>query len=190
MDKSTGWQELSFNLQMLDMHFPVMMNRDYAQRFSIEITHNANYTAVSNMPVLRIGVDSESPYVTTVFEETPYMQTYIVAFLISNFDSIGNNNATPQRVYAKSESIALGDADFALDIGERTLVQIEKDLNMMTFSLPKLDQIAIPDFQWAAMEKWGVCFYREEFLLYNDAMINMRQRDFTVMLIAHEYVIR
>lgn len=168
--------------------FPCYDEPGIRARFSIEITHNANYSAFSNMPVRVINSVPDSPYITTIFEETPLIQTYIIAFIVSDFETHGNQDPMPQRVIAKPESIALGEANLALDAGERILASMEDYLNM-TYNLPKLDQVAVPDFPWAAMENWGMCLYREEILLFNEELGTLRQRDTVVTVVSHEYIV-
>lgn len=156
--------------------------------FSIEITHNVNYTAISNMPVLSQAIGDDPDYITTIFQETPYIQSYIIGFVVSDFGILSNNDAMEQRVIATPESIELGEGNYALYVGELALTTIENYLNM-TYNLPKLDQIAVPDFRWGAMENWGICIYRDVVLLFNDQLGNLRQRDSIVRLIAHEYTV-
>lgn len=75
------------------------------------------------------------------------MSSYLVAFLISDYKSIENNtkeNPTPQRVYAPTNLI--GQANYSLGEGVALLNAIAKYLNV-SYSLPKMDQVAIPDFR-------------------------------------------
>ena len=41
------------------------------------------------------------------------------------------------------------------------------------YPLPKLDMIAIPDFQSGAMENWGLITYRESALLYDQQIMTV-----------------
>ena len=41
------------------------------------------------------------------------------------------------------------------------------------YPLPKLDMIAIPDFQSGAMENWGLITYRESALLYDPEIMTV-----------------
>lgn len=168
--------------------FPCYDEPGLRARFSIEITHNANYSAYSNMPVERINADPGSPYVTTIFEQTPLQQTYLIAYHISNFGSFDSNDTMQQRVIARREAIELGEAEYPMYVGEELLSMMEEHLDI-PYSLPKLDQVAAPDFRSMAMENWGICIYREEFFLYNEDLGNRRQRDTIVFLIAHEYIV-
>lgn len=75
------------------------------------------------------------------------MQTYLLAFVVSDFlytsKTIGS--LTPQRVFARPQAINNYDGDFGLDSGIKILTDLEHYLNT-PYSLPKMDQISIPDF--------------------------------------------
>ena len=58
------------------------------------------------------------------FERSVPMSTYLVAFVVSDFDSIRKNSSKYNiqvEVYAKAESIKKGHGDFALDEASRIL---------------------------------------------------------------------
>lgn len=52
--------------------------------FQISIKHHKNHTALSNMPILMQEQLDESDLVWTIFNVTPVMPTYHVAFMVSN----------------------------------------------------------------------------------------------------------
>jgi aminopeptidase N len=88
------------------------------------------------------------------------MQAYLVAFVISNSGMV-SNAATKQpdellqSVYGQPDRIAQGDAAVALVMGQRIMKVLEQHLGMK-YSLPKMDQIAVPNFYWNAMENFGL----------------------------------
>lgn len=71
------------------------------------------------------------------------MSTYLVAFHVSNFINITSapGRAIPQRVF--SRTTAVGTTDLALEAGE-LLLDALSDYVGIEFTLPKLDQIAVP----------------------------------------------
>lgn len=93
-------------------------------------------------------------YVVTKFEEIPSIQSYLIAFTVSDFlyreDTTGR---IPQRVFAKPQSIAAGHGKLALDVSGKILEGFEQYLGT-PYSLPKMDQAALPDFAAGAMENW------------------------------------
>lgn len=121
--------------------------------YSIKIKHHKNFSAISNMRVksqIAIG-----DYFDTTFEDTPKMQTYLLAFVVSDFDSIKNSTSSPpQSVYARKAAIQEKQADLALDVGVKVIDTMQTHFGV-NYTLPKLDQISIPDFYWGAMENWG-----------------------------------
>lgn len=82
---------------------------------------------------------------TTHFDTTPLTSTYLIAFIVSDFEFV-DNSATSKirhRVFANPKDYQQG--RFAVDEGEKILNAIAGYLHV-PFSLPKMDQFAIPDF--------------------------------------------
>lgn len=108
----------------------------------LTIVHSKNYEAVSNMPV-----ESTTPltefYHITKFQETPSIQTYLIAFLISPFKFVSNNDfRVPQKIYAKPSSIANGEADFAIQEVKPVLEKCEDHFGV-PYPIRKMDHAAI-----------------------------------------------
>lgn len=57
-------------------------------------------------------------------------------------------------------------AEYALKIGNKIL-HFYEDYFGIKFPLPKMDMIALPDFNAGAMENWGLITYRETAMLYD-----------------------
>lgn len=74
------------------------------------------------------------------FEESMPMSTYLLAFVVSDFKNITNGTFS---VWARPD--ALESARYALEVGPKILAFFEKYFNI-TYPLPKLDMIALPDF--------------------------------------------
>lgn len=68
------------------------------------------------------------------------MSTYLLAFVVSDFESLSDGNF---RVWARPEAIE--SARYALEVGPKVLKFFEQYFNI-SYPLPKLDMIALPDF--------------------------------------------
>lgn len=86
------------------------------------------------------------------------MSTYLLAFIVSEFSSV---QLETYGVYAKSQEIDAGKAQYALETGKKVLQGIAGFVGV-PYSLEKMDQAAIPDdyFAAGAMENWGLVTYR------------------------------
>ena len=157
--------------------------------FTVSIRHDASYTALSNTPVAsRISVPGTN-YVVTTFEQTLSMQTYLVAFTVSDFVFIEDASAVPpQRIYAKQESIENGDGNMALDASLKLMEGYEKYLKI-PYSFAKMDQFACPDFLFGGMENWGLAIYFESFLLFDENIDRTRDHENIVTIISHEFAV-
>lgn len=128
-------------------------------------------------------------YVITKFDEIPSIQSYLIAFIVSDFTFVADSSfSVPQRVFAKPQSISSGAARLAIEVSGKILQEFENYLSF-PFGLPKMDQAAMPDFDAGAMENWGLVTYREEYLLFNDVTGTARNRENVVATIAHEFAV-
>ncbi|XP_070495881.1 aminopeptidase N-like, partial [Chironomus tepperi] len=157
--------------------------------FGLEIQHDKSYKAYSNMEIVSKTALEGTDYVVTKFEDTPSMQTYLLAFLVAPFEEVSNNNTqVPQRIIAKPSSIRNAEYEFSLPKLDPILKSLE-NLLRINFTLPKLDHAAITQFAAGAMENWGLVTYREIALLYvptgypeSDEYLQKR----IITIIAHE----
>jgi aminopeptidase N len=107
------------------------------------------------------------------------MSTYLVAFIISEFRSLGDANF---KVWARPSAIE--QAHYALKIGIQALELFEK-LFEQKYTLPKMDMVAVPDFSAGAMENWGLTTYRETRMLYDNESSALAQQS-VASVIMHE----
>ncbi|XP_036963792.1 aminopeptidase N-like [Acanthopagrus latus] len=153
--------------------------------FHITLIHDAGTVALSN------GAEIESMSTghglqTTVFEPTPKMSTYLLAFIVSDFGYINNTiDDVSVRIFARKPAIAAGQGDYALKITGPILKFFEKYYSSK-YPLPKSDQIALPDFNAGAMENWGLITYRETALLYDEEFSSNSNKQRIATIIAHE----
>ena len=101
----------------------------------------------------------------TIFEPTPRMSTYLLAWVIGKFHgkTIKNAHGVEITTYATLAQ-DLGAVDFANEIAAKSLEFYDDNFGV-PYPLKKLDQVALPDFEAGAMENWGLVTYRESMLL-------------------------
>ncbi|XP_043653070.1 aminopeptidase N [Drosophila teissieri] len=149
--------------------------------FTITIHHDPSYTAISNMPV---NTDASSSGITA-FQTTPKMSSYLVAFIVSDFESTtGELNGLRQRVFSRKGK--QDQQEWALWSG----LVVEASLAGyfgVPFALPKLDQAGIPDFSAGAMENWGLATYREQYMWWNEQNSTINLKTSIANIIGHEY---
>jgi len=95
-----------------------------------------------------------SSYVWDLFEETVPMSTYLVAFIISDFEYLSSETF---RVWARRA--VLSHTHYARDIGPGIL-KFYEDFFSIPYPLKKTDLVALPDFAAGAMENWGLVTFR------------------------------
>lgn len=121
---------------------------------------------------------------TTRFDPTPLMSTYLNVFVVSDFVSMESSQGrVPHRVFSRSN--AINQSSLILDAGVKILDAIGTYLGV-DYSLPKMDQVAIPDFAPGAMENWGLVTYRESRFFFNDAVTDYNLKTAIITTIAHE----
>ncbi len=68
--------------------FPCLDEPALKANFTMHITHQSRYWATSNMPPMTTTEEDADGFVTTHFETSVRMSTYLVAFVVSNFQCI------------------------------------------------------------------------------------------------------
>ncbi|KAF3426307.1 hypothetical protein E2986_05312 [Frieseomelitta varia] len=147
------------------------------------------YRAISNMNEIKsklLSNTTEDTWRFTEFEVTPPMSTYLVAFVVSDYEYTEDKSKEMQfRVWTKPQSI--NQTRYALRLG-RQLLEAMEAYTAIKFSnyMPKMDQVSLRNFSAGAMENWGLVTYRESALLTEDNdTVAQRMRVTTV--IAHEF---
>ncbi|XP_059049755.1 aminopeptidase N [Achroia grisella] len=161
--------------------FPCWDEPALKARFTISIARPVYMTSVSNMNIIKRDNHSTlSDYVWDHYAESLPMSTYLVAFAVTDFGSKSDQNFT---VWARKE--ALTSAEYALDIGPKILRFLE-DYYKITFPLPKIDMVALPDFKAGAMENWGLLTFREIAMLYESGSSPTTAKARVAAVVAHE----
>ncbi|KAM4543185.1 glutamyl aminopeptidase isoform 2-T2 [Odontesthes bonariensis] len=167
--------------------FPCFDEPNKKATYTVSITHDASYSALSNMP--QQGSPEELPdnKRKTSFQKSVPMSTYLVCFAVHQFDFVERTSASgiPLRIYAQPSQLAT--AEYAADTTKIIFDYFEEYFNM-SYSITKLDKIAIPDFGTGAMENWGLITYRETNLLYDENESSSSNKQRVASVIAHELV--
>ncbi|XP_076645347.1 putative aminopeptidase-2 [Halictus rubicundus] len=163
--------------------FPCWDEPQYKAVFDISITHLKNYTTVlSNMPICNQTDNGEA--ITTYFDRTMKMSTYLVAFIVSDYAYIPHTDDRI-RIYTKPNSAIY--TDYAWNFTERALKVMDEYTEMPYFNfMPKIDHVAVVDFDAAGMENWGLVIYKEVILLYEEGVTTTAHKEEISKVIAHE----
>jgi aminopeptidase N len=117
------------------------------------------------------------------------MSSYLVAYVVSEFASITNEDTklpreVLHRIWTKPDSISR--ASYALENSVKALQALENYCNF-DFVMSKVDSAAIPNKN-SAMENWGMVTYWETAMIYQENYedISHTLRFSGVRVIAHE----
>lgn len=122
---------------------------------------------------------------TTIFEPTPRMSTYLLAFVIGKFQgkTVKNAHGTEITTYC-SLAQDVDAVDFANEVAAKSLEFYDDNFGVK-YPLKKLDQVALPDFEAGAMENWGLVTYRESMMLVGkNATLGTKKS--VALTVAHE----
>uniref|UniRef100_A0A182F8D8 Aminopeptidase n=1 Tax=Anopheles albimanus TaxID=7167 RepID=A0A182F8D8_ANOAL len=142
--------------------FPCYDEPSFKATFAVQIRHRTEYNALSNMPI--IEKTQVGDYTVTRFDTTPLMSSYLLAFVISDFETTAQETDR-FRVFASAHKVA--HTGYALEFLGKSMRTLENFFGRQ-YQLPKADLIAIPDFAMGAMENWGLITFREQYLIYEE----------------------
>ncbi|XP_076239351.1 glutamyl aminopeptidase [Calliopsis andreniformis] len=172
--------------------FPCFDEPSFKATFTIRILHSEEhpYHALSNMPVAKVeSLKNESDSRVTYFAPTPPMSTYLVAFVVSDFECLGsslkliNGSKIPLNICIRP--MYRNKTSFAMEVATKA-IEFYLDLFQIDFPLAKLDLVAIPDFAAGAMENWGLITFRETELLHSQNDSSCQNMRSVSLAVAHE----
>ncbi len=152
--------------------------------FDVTIMVPPGLTAISNTIESSIK-EHDGGYKAVQFAPTPKMSTYLLAFIVGDFEFIEGATKRGVKVRVFVTPGKKHQAKFALDTAIKILDFYEKYF-AINYPLPILDLIAIPDFSHGAMENWGAVTYRESALLVDPEHSSASNKQWVALVIAHE----
>ncbi len=164
--------------------FPCFDEPAFKATYDISLTIDAADTAISNSAVVSDTPGPGAGKHTVVFGTTPKMSTYLVAFLVGDFQcTSGESDGVAVRVCATPAEVAL--TPYALNIAEFALHYYDNYFGIH-YPLKKLDLIGIPDFEAGAMENFGAITFRETDLLLDPKTASFDAERNATLAIVHE----
>ena len=164
--------------------FPCVDEPAAKAEYDLTLITRPGITVLGNMPVKFQKENGDS--LTTTFEKTPRMSSYLLAFVIGELHkkSAHTKSGVEVNVWATPAQNE-NTLDFALDIATRSIDFYDEYFGVK-YPLPKSDHVALPDFSSGAMENWGLITYRESCLLADPELTPESSRRFIATVIAHE----
>jgi aminopeptidase N len=163
--------------------FPCIDEPEAKAIFQLTITNAKDDVALSNTPVLTEKISGDTK--TTIFEETPIMSTYLLAFVTGEltYKEAVSKNGIKIRTYSTRDQIE--HTSFALETAVGCMDFYEEYYDI-PYPLEKCDFVALPDFASGAMENWGLITFREQTLLCDEKNTSLGTKQYVALVVAHE----
>ena len=164
--------------------FPCVDEPAAKAEYDLTLITRPEITVLGNMLIKFQKENGDS--LTTTFEKTPRMSSYLLAFVIGELHkkSARTKSGVEVNVWATPAQNE-NTLDFALDIATRSIDFYDEYFGVK-YPLPKSDHVALPDFSSGAMENWGLITYRESCLLADPELTPESSKRFIATVIAHE----
>jgi aminopeptidase N len=164
--------------------FPSFDEPAFKATFDVSLIVSQGDTAIGNTNIISDTPGPGEGEHTIRFATTPKMSTYLVAFLVGDFKCLaGESDGVPIRACATPGKVQF--AQFALSGAEFFLHYYDNYFGIK-YPMPKLDMIAIPDFEAGAMENFGAITYRETAMLVDEKTASISAKKVVAVDVAHE----
>jgi aminopeptidase N len=152
--------------------------------FDVSLVVDSGDTAISNNPIASDTPGPGDGKHTVTFLTTPKMSTYLLAFLVGDFQcTSGEQDGVAIRSCATPDKVGL--TPYSVEVAKFMLHYYDTYFGI-PYPLKKLDLIAIPDFEAGAMENFGAITYRETTLLLDQKTASIDSKRAVAVDIAHE----
>jgi aminopeptidase N len=164
--------------------FPSFDEPAFKATYDMTLTIDSADTAISNSPIVSDTPGPGDGRHTLKFDTTPKMSTYLVAFLVGDFQcTSGEQDGVAIRVCSTPDKVAL--TSYGVEIAKYVLHYYNTYFGI-PYPLKKLDLIGLPDFEAGAMENFGAITYRETALLLDANTASVSSKKEVASVIAHE----
>jgi aminopeptidase N/puromycin-sensitive aminopeptidase len=164
--------------------FPCFDEPAFKATYDVSLVVDAADTAISNGPIVSDTPGPAAGKHTLHFGAAPKMSTYLVAFLVGDFQcTTGESDGVAIRSCATPDKVAL--TPYSVDVAKAVL-HYYNDYFGIPYPLKKLDLIALPDFEAGAMENFGAITYRETDLLLDPKTASVGAKKEVALVVAHE----
>lgn len=164
--------------------FPCIDEPEAKATFELTLITPKDQVLLSNTPIREQKPEGKTRQLT-VFQTTPKMSTYLLAFVWGNLKhrEAKTKDGVLVRTYATPDNVQ--HTAFALDIAVKCL-EFYNDYFGIKYPLPKCDLIALPDFAAGAMENWGCITFREQAMLVDPKNTTLASKQYVALVVAHE----
>ena len=164
--------------------FPSFDEPAFKATYDVSLVIDASDTAISNGEIISDTPGPATGKHTLKFSTTPKMSTYLVVFLVGDFQcTAGESDGVTIRSCSTPDKVAL--TPYSVDIAKYVL-HYYNDYFGIPYPLKKLDLIALPDFEAGAMENFGAITFRETALLIDPKTASVDAEKEIALVIAHE----
>ncbi|XP_065372514.1 membrane alanyl aminopeptidase [Calliphora vicina] len=161
--------------------FPSFDEPKFKATYDLSLKHHRSLKSAGPTRLIEIIPDGE--YITDVYATTPKMSTYILAFIVSEFNDRYDGEFG---VLARPEYYS--QTEYIFDAGKQLLKALDDYMGIPYYSMgdDKMHLAAIPDFSAGAMENWGLLTFRERALLYDEEHSTLSSKQYIAAVVAHE----
>jgi aminopeptidase N/puromycin-sensitive aminopeptidase len=164
--------------------YPSFDEPAFKATYDVTLVIDKDDTAISNSPIETDTPGPASDKHTLKFYTTPKMSTYLVAFLVGDFQcTTGESDGVTIRGCATPDRVAL--TPYSVEVAKYVLHYYDTYFGIH-YPLKKLDLIALPDFEAGAMENFGAITYRETAMLIDPKAASLGAQKEVALVIAHE----
>jgi len=165
--------------------FPCVDEPSAKATFVLTLVVPSHLECFSNMPESGRKTLEDGKTVEISFLETPKMSTYLLAYCIGEFDYVQGMTKYGVLIKVYAPRGRSPSCQYALECGCKALDSFN-DFFGITYPLPKLDMVAIPEFAAGAMENWGLVTYRDVDLLIDPVTASNSQKQRVCTVVCHE----
>jgi puromycin-sensitive aminopeptidase len=164
--------------------FPCFDEPALKARFTISVTTSAANKVISNGQVRRTERRADGRK-TVHFAQTPPLSTYLIALAVGDLQASKPVSLGPTQIRIWHTPGKRAQTSFGLEAARECLQRLEHYFGI-PYPYSKLDLVAVPDFEFGAMENAGAVFFRETLLLIDARSATLNEKKRAAEVICHE----